>query len=341
MRASCPTVRLFMLAFTAPRCRPPLPARPVRSPSVYVGLLGGPFAFVGREVLKILRAAADLVNARGGVLGGRNIGIVSFDGKGTPLGSLVALARAIDQRLPFATATTSSVAHALTGTTAKHYEREPDRRVLLPDFLGTDPVLTEDGCRLWHLRFSAHAGTEHDVHRGPHGAPARLPLRPSPQPRHPLRPDGPPHRVETAGDRAPRRCDSRGMTWCRREGSRTSRPAENSGHRCRQRPLRQLGTDLSLLLSAGKGMSPGVTYLSRIAHPRGAPVVIAGWGAERVKTATRGLGPNRADTLTRQRNAELRARHHAATNCDHMPASRVRALLAVAMARAGIATHRR
>lgn len=129
----------------------------------YIGMLSGPFALVGEEVLKTFRASADIVNARGGVLGGRKLEIVAFDGKGTPQGSLLALNQAIDQGIPFVASAVSSIAHAITRAVARHNEREPARRILFLDFQATDPALTEDKCNFWHFRFSAHAGTELDV----------------------------------------------------------------------------------------------------------------------------------------------------------------------------------
>jgi branched-chain amino acid transport system substrate-binding protein len=59
----------------------------------FLGSLSGPFALQGEETLKNVQAAADLVNARGGILEGRQIEIVAFDNKGNPQESLIVLNR--------------------------------------------------------------------------------------------------------------------------------------------------------------------------------------------------------------------------------------------------------
>jgi len=43
----------------------------------FLGSLSGPFALQGEETLKNVQAAADLVNARGGILQGRQIEMVT------------------------------------------------------------------------------------------------------------------------------------------------------------------------------------------------------------------------------------------------------------------------
>ena len=46
----------------------------------YIAYMSGPFALLGDEALKAFQAAADIVNSKGGVLGGKKIEIVPFDG---------------------------------------------------------------------------------------------------------------------------------------------------------------------------------------------------------------------------------------------------------------------
>ena len=50
----------------------------------YIAPLSGTFTLTFEELLKQFRAAADEINAKGGVLGGKRIEIVPFDNKGTP-----------------------------------------------------------------------------------------------------------------------------------------------------------------------------------------------------------------------------------------------------------------
>jgi hypothetical protein len=71
-----------------------LPADSVKM--AFIAPLSGTFALTFEEQLKQFRAAADEVNAAGGVLGGKRIEILPFDNKGTPQETLIALNRATD-----------------------------------------------------------------------------------------------------------------------------------------------------------------------------------------------------------------------------------------------------
>lgn len=126
----------------------------------FFGGLTGAQAHVSEEQLKAFRAAADVVNARGGVLGGTNIEIVAFDNKNTPQETLIVLKQAIDQDIHYVMATVSSVAHAINDALAKHNERNPEKIVLFLDYNALDPALTESRCSFWHFRFESHSGTQ-------------------------------------------------------------------------------------------------------------------------------------------------------------------------------------
>ena len=126
----------------------------------FFGGLSGAQGHVGDEQLKAFKAAADMVNARGGVLGGRKIEIVAFDNKNTPQETLILLKQAIDQDIHYAMATVSSVAHAINDAVVKHNVRNPDKIVLFLDYNALDPALTEAKCSFWHFRFEAHSGMQ-------------------------------------------------------------------------------------------------------------------------------------------------------------------------------------
>jgi branched-chain amino acid transport system substrate-binding protein len=128
-----------------------------------LGPMSGPFALQGEERLKIFQASADIVNARGGVLGGRKIEIVAFDNKSNPQESLIVLRQAIDQNIRFIASSASNVAHAISDALVKHNARNPDQRVLFFDFNALDPVLTEAKCNFWHFRFEVHSDTQVNV----------------------------------------------------------------------------------------------------------------------------------------------------------------------------------
>ena len=51
----------------------------------------------------------------------------------------------------------SANAAALIDAINKHNEREPAKRVMLLNYSAVDPVLTNENCSFWQLRFDAHA----------------------------------------------------------------------------------------------------------------------------------------------------------------------------------------
>ena len=135
----------------------------IAADTIKLGVLGpmsGPFALLGEERLKIFQTSADIVNARGGVLGGRKIEIVAFDNKSNPQESLIVLRQAIDQDIRFIASSASNVAHAISDALVKHNARNPGQRVLFFDFNALDPALTESKCNFWHFRFEVHSDTQ-------------------------------------------------------------------------------------------------------------------------------------------------------------------------------------
>src|SRR5438045_1989030 len=76
--------------------------------------LSGPFANVGELQVRHVQLAIDMVNARGGVLGGTKFELVTFDSKSNPQEAQLALKQAIDQGIHYINQTNgSNVAGAL------------------------------------------------------------------------------------------------------------------------------------------------------------------------------------------------------------------------------------
>ncbi len=63
----------------------------------FIDPLSGPFANVGEMEVRAFQYAIDQVNARGGVLGGAKLELVTFDNKNNAQDSLLALRQASDQ----------------------------------------------------------------------------------------------------------------------------------------------------------------------------------------------------------------------------------------------------
>ena len=124
------------------------------------GLSGGN-ANGGEAVLRNLVWAVERVNARGGVRlpgGGRMLALERYDSKGQIEEALSMLRSAIDNGARFILqGNSSAVTAALIDAINKHNERDPSRRVLLLNYSGVDPILTNEKCSFWHFRFDAHA----------------------------------------------------------------------------------------------------------------------------------------------------------------------------------------
>ena len=119
--------------------------------------LSGPMALQGESVSRQLHAAADDINAQGGLFGGAKIEIVDFDDQLSPQQGLIALQSAISRDIRFVTqGLGSSVGLALSDGIAKHNVRNPAKSVLFLNYGGLDPEMTNSKCHFWHFRFDAH-----------------------------------------------------------------------------------------------------------------------------------------------------------------------------------------
>jgi branched-chain amino acid transport system substrate-binding protein len=98
----------------------------------------------------------DEINAAGGVLGGKQLELVTFKPGFDVQRSVDALQEAIGQGIPFvAMGSGSHIALALSEAAAEHNRAHPDSRVLYLNHGAIDPALTNDKCSFWHFRFDA------------------------------------------------------------------------------------------------------------------------------------------------------------------------------------------
>ena len=155
--------RRVLKSLAASLCFPALAqaqaAAPIRL-AMIEGLSGGN-ANGGEAVFRNLVWAVERVNARGGVRlagGARPLALERYDSKGQIEEALSLLRSAIDNGARFILqGNSSAVTAALIEAINKHNEREPSRRVLLLNYSGVDPILTNERCSFWHFRFDAHA----------------------------------------------------------------------------------------------------------------------------------------------------------------------------------------
>ena len=125
----------------------------------YIDPLTGSFSATGYNALRQFQFAVDeLVNSKGGVLGGRMLEIVPYDNKGSAQESQLQLRRAISEGFQFILqGNSSAVAGVLTEAINRHNRRNTDQRLLYINYAAVDPVLTNQNCNFWHFRFDAHA----------------------------------------------------------------------------------------------------------------------------------------------------------------------------------------
>jgi branched-chain amino acid transport system substrate-binding protein len=123
----------------------------------YIDPLSGAMAGVGDAGYKHFQYNAELLNAAGGVLGGKKFEIVPFDNKVSPQDTLIQLKNAIDQDIRIiAQGNGSSVAGALIEAINKHNERNPDNQLIYLNYAAVTPAFTNEQCSFWHFRFDAH-----------------------------------------------------------------------------------------------------------------------------------------------------------------------------------------
>jgi branched-chain amino acid transport system substrate-binding protein len=130
----------------------------------HIDPMSGPFGLVGESLGRHLDAAAEAINARGGVLGGIKFEITHFDNKSSPQESVLLLKQVTDFGIRFVTqGAGSNIAHALSEALTKHNSRNPESTVLYMNFAAQDPLLTNDKCNFWHFRFDAHVDMKLDA----------------------------------------------------------------------------------------------------------------------------------------------------------------------------------
>ena len=131
------------------------------APTLRIALLAplsGPMALQGESVSRQLHAAVDDMNLQGGVFGGAMIEVVDFDDQLSPQQGLIALQSAVGRGIRFVTqGLGSSVGLALSEGIAKHNTRNPELPVLFLNYGGLDPDMTNSKCQFWHFRFDANS----------------------------------------------------------------------------------------------------------------------------------------------------------------------------------------
>ena len=117
----------------------------------------GLMAPVGINQLNSWRFVADIANQKNWA-GGPKFEIVGFDNKLSPQESLTILKQVIDQGIRYILqGNGSSVALALADAVAKHNERNPGKEIIYINYAAVDPDLTNSKCNYWHFRIDANS----------------------------------------------------------------------------------------------------------------------------------------------------------------------------------------
>ncbi|HZP92131.1 MAG TPA: branched-chain amino acid ABC transporter substrate-binding protein [Burkholderiales bacterium] len=303
----------------------------------FIGDMSGPYALQNQERFKTFLAAADIVNSRGGVLGGRKIEMAAFDNKLDPRETLIVLRRAIDQDFHYVTSTLSSTAHAISDAVVKHNARNPDRLVLFLDYGALDPALTESKCNFWHFRFQSHADMQVNVLTD------YMAKLPSIRKVYLLNQD-------YAFGHAVRRA-AREMLSAKRPDIRIvgddlvplGKVKDFSPYVAKIRATgadgivtSNSGNDLSLLVKASSEAGLTATYYAILGGLPGTWAAVPASGTYRVRTVDT-WHINAADQEWEARLLEYRTRLKAVSNLDYMPPYRVVEMFAAAVDKAGSA----
>ena len=128
--------------------------------NIRIGLiepLSGPIAAVGAEALDNFTHAANQVNKRGGVLGGRKLEIIGLDNAMKAEKTTEQLKKAVDMGLSYIIQGVGSN-HALNiiKFINKHNKRNPGKEIVFLNHSAVTTAFTNELCSFWHFRFDAN-----------------------------------------------------------------------------------------------------------------------------------------------------------------------------------------
>jgi len=123
----------------------------------FIDPLSGLMAPVGQNQLKSWQYVADVANQKGWA-GANKFEVVGFDNKLSPQESLTILKQAVDQNIRYIVqGNGSSVGMALEDAVAKHNERNPGKEIVYLNYAAVDPDMTNSKCNYWHYRLDANS----------------------------------------------------------------------------------------------------------------------------------------------------------------------------------------
>jgi len=123
----------------------------------YIDTLSGLMGSLGNNELKSWQYVTEVANQQDWA-GGQKFEMVPFDNKLSPQQSLTLLNEAADQGIRYiAQGNGSSVGLALEDAVSKYNARNPGKEIIYLNFAAVDPAMTNSKCDYWHFRFDANA----------------------------------------------------------------------------------------------------------------------------------------------------------------------------------------
>lgn len=120
----------------------------------FIDPLSGPGATAGEVGLKTWQFLADEANKKGGI-NGRKIEIVAYDNKLNPQDTTIQAQKAIDSGIRLLVRSNGGApGAALNEFLNKFNERNPSKQTIYFDFSSADPVLTNEKCSYWQVRWA-------------------------------------------------------------------------------------------------------------------------------------------------------------------------------------------
>jgi branched-chain amino acid transport system substrate-binding protein len=123
----------------------------------FIDPLSGLMGSLGTNQLKSWQYVAEVANQQNWS-GGPKIEVVGFDNKLSPQESLTLLNEAADQGIRYiAQGNGSSVGLALEDAVSKYNARNPGKEIIYLNYAAVDPAMTNSKCDYWHFRLDANA----------------------------------------------------------------------------------------------------------------------------------------------------------------------------------------
>jgi branched-chain amino acid transport system substrate-binding protein len=123
----------------------------------YIDTLSGLMGSLGNNELKSWQYVTEVANQQDWA-GGQKFEMVAFDNKLSPQQSLTLLNEAADQGIRYIVqGNGSSVGLALEDAVSKYNARNPGKEIIYLNFAAVDPAMTNSKCDYWHFRFDANS----------------------------------------------------------------------------------------------------------------------------------------------------------------------------------------